>query len=69
MVVGLQNHDNKSLAMTGDDVLQILGDVDRGNFTHIMDTRQWLGSISAQPRDGSFDPNVDIYKYMEQTAP
>ena len=69
MVVGLQNHDNQSLAMTGDDVLQILGDVDRENFTHIMDTGQWLGSIGAQPRDGSFDLNVDIYKYMEQTAP
>ena len=33
-----------------------------------MDTGQWWGSIGADPR-GEFDPDVDIYAYMEQTAP
>ena len=68
IIVGLQNHDNRNMAATGDDVLRILRETDRENFTFILDTGQWLGSIGASPR-GEFDPNVDIYKYMEQTAP
>jgi len=68
IAVGLQNHDNRNMAATGEDVLRILRQVDRQNFTFILDTGQWKGSIGAHPR-GTFDPEVDIYQYMEQTAP
>ncbi|MBI4531189.1 MAG: TIM barrel protein [Candidatus Latescibacteria bacterium] len=68
IIVGLQNHDNRNMAATGDDVLRILRETDRENFTFILDTGQWKGSIGAHPR-GEFDPDVDIYRYMEQTAP
>ena len=67
--LGLQNHDNGSFAMTADGVLRILRETDRENFTFIMDTGQWLGSIGSHPR-GEYDPNVNIYKdYLEPTAP
>ena len=67
-VIALQNHDRSSFAMNADQVLRILSDTDRENFTFIMDTGQWQGSIGAHPR-GEFDPDVDIYQYMEQTVP
>ena len=38
------------------------------NFTFILDTGQWWGSPGTN-RAGASDPNVDIYGYMEQTAP
>lgn len=68
IIVGLQNHDNRNMAATGEDVLRILRETDRENFTLILDTGQWRGGIGASPR-GEFDPGVDIYRYMEQTAP
>lgn len=67
IAVGLQNHDNRNMAATGEDVLRILRAVERENFTFILDTGQWKGSIGAHPR-GQFDPAVDIYQYMAQTA-
>ena len=67
--VGLQNHDNRNLAATADDMLRIVRETDRENFTVIMDTGQWLGSVGAHPV-GESDPNVDIYAdYMEKIAP
>ena len=66
VVVALQNHDNRNLAATGPDVLRIIEDVDHANFSFIMDTGQWRGSPGAS---GAPDPNVDIYRYMEQTLP
>ena len=66
VIVALQNHDNRNLAATGPDVLRILSDVDHPNFSYIMDTGQWKGSVGAA---GDPDPNVDIYAYMEQTLP
>ena len=66
VVVALQNHDNNNLAATPDDVLRILREVDRPNFSFIMDTGQWRGSIGASPK-GQPDPSVDIYAYMEET--
>ena len=69
VAVGLQNHDNGSFAMTADQVLRILREVDRENFSFLMDTGQWLGSIGSHPR-GEFDPNVDLYEdYLRPTAP
>ena len=62
IMVGLQNH-----PCTGDDVLRILRDTDRENFTFILDTGQWVGSPGRNRGVG--DPNIDIYEYMEQTAP
>ncbi len=62
IMVGLQNH-----PCTGEDILRILRDTDRENFTFILDTGQWVGSPGLNRGVG--DPNVDIYRYMEQTAP
>ena len=69
VIVGLQNHNNGSFAMTADQVLRILRETDRENFTFIMDTGQWLNAIGSHPR-GEFDPNVDLYKdYLQSTSP
>ena len=69
VVIGLQNHNHGSFAMNADQVLRILRDVDRPNFTYIMDTGQWQGAIGGSPR-GWRDLNVDIYRdYMERVAP
>ncbi len=62
VIVGVQNH-----PCTGDGVLRLLRDTDRENFTFILDTGQWVGS--PVKNRGVPDPNVDIYEYMEQTAP
>lgn len=66
VVVALQNHDNRNLASTGPDVLRIIGDVGHPNLSFIMDTGQWRGSPGAS---GEVDPQVDFYRYMEQTLP
>ena len=69
VVIGLQNHNHGSFAMNADQVLRILSDVDRPNFTYIMDTGQWQGAVGGSPR-GWRDLNVDIYRdYMERVAP
>ena len=69
VVIGLQNHNHSSFAMNADQVLRILHDVDRPNFTYIMDTGQWQGAVGGSPR-GWRDLNVDIYRdYMERVAP
>ena len=39
VAIGLQNHPS-----TGDDVLRILDETERENFTFILDTGQWVGS-------------------------
>ena len=39
VVLGLQNHNNGSFAMTADQVLRILRETDRENFTFIMEYR------------------------------
>ena len=62
IIVGLQNH-----PCTGDDVLRLLRETDRENFTFILDTGQWVGSPARN--QGIPDPNIDIYAFMEQTAP
>lgn len=61
VAVGLQNHPS-----TGDDVLRILEETDRHNFTFILDTGQWVGSPARN--GGVADPAYDIYAFMEQTA-
>ncbi|NKB66834.1 MAG: TIM barrel protein [Candidatus Latescibacteria bacterium] len=69
VMMAVQNHDNGSFAMTAAQVLRILGETDRANFSFLMDTGQWLGAIGSHPR-GEFDANVDLYKdYLEPTAP
>lgn len=62
IIVGLQNHPS-----TGDNVLRILRETNRENFTFILDTGQWVGSPGLNRGVG--DPDVDIYRFMEQTAP
>ena len=61
VAVGLQNHPS-----TGDDILRILAETDRPNFSFLLDTGQWVGSPAANK--GQVDPAHDIYRYMEQTA-
>ena len=69
VVIGLQNHNHSSFAMNADQVLRILREVDKPNFTYIMDTGQWQGAVGGSPR-GWRDLNVDIYRnYMERVAP
>ena len=61
VAVGLQNHPS-----TADDVLRILEQTDRPNFTFILDTGQWLGSPARN--QGAGDPARDTYAYMERTV-
>lgn len=65
--VGLHNHPPVD-SPTGDEILAILRDTGRPNFTFILDTGRWYGSPGTSPM-GETDPDVDIYEYMEQTAP
>jgi sugar phosphate isomerase/epimerase len=67
--IALQNHNNGSFAMTATQVLRILRETDRPNFTFLMDTGQWWGAIGSHPR-GEFDASVDLYEdYLKPTAP
>ncbi len=68
VALALQNHNNRNLAATGSDVLAILDQVGRDNFTYILDTGEWHGSVGASPL-GESDPDVDIYAFMKQVAP
>ena len=66
ILIGLHNHP-PAVEPTSDDILRILNDVDRENFTFILDTGRWRGAPTS--REGTSDSSEDIYKYMEQTAP
>ena len=67
--VALQNHNNGSFAMNAKQVLRILDEVGRDNFSFLLDTGQWEGAIGSHPR-GEWDENVDLYRdYIEPTAP
>ena len=68
ILLGLQNHNNGNLAATGQDVVAILDEVDRPNFTCVLDTGEWEGSIGASPL-GESDPDTDIYGFIETVAP
>jgi len=66
--VALQNHDNGSFAMNAVQVLRILAEVDRGNFSFLLDTGQWEGAVGSHPR-GEWDEAVDLYEdYLQPTA-
>ena len=67
ILIGLHNHP-PAVEPTSDDILRILNEVDRENFTFILDTGRWRGAPGTN-RSGISDSNEDIYKYMEQTAP
>ena len=67
VLVGLHNH-APVVAPTGDDILKILHDVNRENFTFILDTGWWQGSPGAGAT-GVTDPAIDFYDFMAQTAP
>ena len=64
ILIGLHNHP-PAVEPTSDDILRILNDVDRENFTFILDTGRWRGAPGSNG-SGSSDA---IYRYMEQTAP
>ena len=61
IAMGLQNHPS-----TGDDVIRIIAETDRPNFSFLLDTGQWCGSPARN--QGIPDPDHDIYEYMKQTA-
>ena len=61
IIVGLQNH-----PCTGENVLRLLEQTGRDNFTLIMDTGQWTGSPTQ--KQGVPDPNYDTYEFMRQIA-
>ncbi len=63
IIVGLQNH-----PCTGDNILRLLEQVDRTNFTHILDTGQWSGCAAYGDPPGPA-AGEEIYRFMEQTAP
>ena len=65
--IGLHNHPPVD-SPTGEEIIEMLRATDRENFTFILDTGRWWGSPGTPPM-GVADPNVDIYEYMEQTAP
>ena len=66
ILIGLHNHP-PAAEPTSDDILRILNDVDRENFTFILDTGRWRGAPTS--REGTSDSSENIYRYMEQTAP
>lgn len=67
VIVGLQNHDNRSMAATGEDVIRLLRETNHENLSFILDTGQWAGSTGAHP-SGEGDPEISI-RCIEQTAP
>ena len=67
--VGLHNHNHGCVTATGKDVRQILEEVDRPYFTHILDTGQYIGSPGASGSRGVADPALDCYGSMAETAP
>ena len=60
--MGLQNHPS-----TGDDVIRIIEETDRPNFSFLLDTGQWCGS-PARNR-GIPDPDHDIYRLHAADRP
>ena len=66
ILIGLHNHP-PAAEPTSDDIFRILNDVDRENFTFILDTGRWRGAPTS--REETSDSSEDIYRYMEQTAP
>ena len=52
IAVGLHNHNHGCVTRTGDDVLQILKQINKTNFTHILDTGQYAGSPGASGAKG-----------------
>jgi sugar phosphate isomerase/epimerase len=49
-------------------VLRILAEVDRENFSFLLDTGQWQGAIGSHPR-GEWDRAIDLYEdYLKPTA-
>tara|TARA_B100000029_G_scaffold389840_1_gene386418 strand:- start:122513 stop:123349 length:837 start_codon:yes stop_codon:yes gene_type:complete len=69
IAVGLHNHNHGCVTRTGDDVLQILKQINKTNFTHILDTGQYAGSPGASGAKGKPDPAYDFYGSIETTAP
>jgi sugar phosphate isomerase/epimerase len=69
VVVGLQNHNHHNVTSTGDDVLQLLHDVDHPWCRHILDTGQYLGSPGAAGAKADDARHHDVYKSIERTAP
>ena len=60
---------NTSGAMNAENLLRILQEVDRPNFTHILDTGQYKGSPGSSGQRGKEDPSYNFYGSIEETAP
>ena len=69
VVASLQNHNHGSFAMNANQVLRILREVGRKNFTYILDSGQWEGARGGSPR-GWYNTELDIYEaYHKRVAP
>ena len=66
ILIGLHNHP-PAVEPTSDDIFRILNDVNRENFTFILDTGRWRGAPTSG--EGTSYSSEAIYRYMEQTAP
>jgi sugar phosphate isomerase/epimerase len=69
VMIGLQNHNHNNVTRSGDDVAQLLKEVDHPWCAHILDTGQYVGSLGAggaKPEDAR---QHDVYKSIDRTAP
>ena len=69
VVVGLHNHNHGCVTRTGKEVRRIIEEVDHPYFSHILDTRQYVGSPGASGAKGVEDPALDFYGSIAETAP
>jgi sugar phosphate isomerase/epimerase len=68
IVAAVQNHNHGNVTRTGDDVVQLLKEVDHPWCAHMLDTGQYLGSRGAggaRPKDAT---KYDVYQSIERTA-
>src|SRR5207237_5343347 len=56
-------------AATGEDVVQLLQEVNHPWCTHMLDTGQYLGSLGASGARPDDPQKHDVYKSIERTAP
>ena len=70
VVVGLHNHNHGCMPATGQQVLQLLDEVNNPYYSHILDTGQYRGSPGASFGErGKEDPAHNFYGSIKASAP
>jgi sugar phosphate isomerase/epimerase len=69
VLVGLQNHNHRNIAATGEDVVRLLEEVKHPWCKHILDTGQYLGSQGASGATAADPQRYDVYQSIARTAP